>query len=68
VDVADTGPGIPKEVLDRLFTAFFTTKQDGNGLGLVITRRILNAHKGTITPTSYPGATVFHVHIPALEA
>jgi PAS domain S-box-containing protein len=68
VDVADTGPGIPKEVLDRLFTAFFTTKQDGNGLGLVITRRILNAHKGTITPTSYPGATVFHVHIPTLEA
>jgi PAS domain S-box-containing protein len=68
VDVADTGPGIPKEVLDRLFQAFFTTKQDGNGLGLVITRRILNAHKGTITPTSYLGATVFHVQIPVLEA
>ncbi len=68
VDVADTGPGIPKEVLDRLFQPFFTTKQDGNGLGLVITRRILNAHKATITPTSYPGATVFHVHIPVLEA
>ena len=68
VDVADTGPGIPKEVLDRLFQPFFTTKQEGNGLGLVITRRILNAHKGTITPTSYPGATVFHVHLPILEA
>jgi two-component system sensor histidine kinase AtoS len=68
VDVADTGPGIPKDVLDRLFQPFFTTKQEGNGLGLVITRRILHAHKGTITPTSYPGAAVFHVHIPVMEA
>jgi PAS domain S-box-containing protein len=68
VDVADTGPGIPKEVQERMFQPFFTTKQDGNGLGLVITRRILNAHKGTITLDSYPTATVFHVQIPVLES
>jgi len=68
VNVADNGPGIPKEVQDRLFTPFYTTKKDGNGLGLVITRRILNAHKGTISLTGYPGATIFHVHIPVLES
>ncbi len=68
VNVADNGPGIPKEVQERLFQPFFTTKKDGNGLGLVITRRILNAHKGTITLTSYPGATIFHVQIPVLES
>jgi signal transduction histidine kinase len=36
-------------------------------MGLAITKRILTAHKGTIQVTSYPGATVFHVQIPAQE-
>jgi signal transduction histidine kinase len=67
VNVADTGPGIPKEYHDRLFQPFFTTKADGTGLGLAITKRILTAHKGNIQVTSYPGSTVFHVQLPALE-
>jgi signal transduction histidine kinase len=67
VHVADNGPGIPKELQERLFQPFFTTKPDGTGLGLAITKRILTAHKGNIQVTSYPGATVFHVQIPALE-
>jgi len=66
-DVADTGPGIPIEIQERIFQPFFTTKPEGNGLGLVITRRILNSHKGAISLTSYPGTTVFHVQFPVME-
>jgi PAS domain S-box-containing protein len=68
VNVADNGPGIPKELQEKLFQPFFTTKADGTGLGLAITKRIISAHKGNITVTSYPGATVFHVQIPVLES
>jgi signal transduction histidine kinase len=67
--VADTGPGIPPDVIDRVFDPFFTTKKDGTGLGLAISRRILAAHKGTITAESFPDAgTVFTVRLPAVEA
>lgn len=68
VDVADSGPGIPKENLDRIFQPFFTTKSDGTGLGLAITKRIVTAHKGNIQVTSFPGGTVFHVKLPISEA
>jgi PAS domain S-box-containing protein len=64
--IADTGPGIPPEVRERIFDPFFTTKKEGTGLGLAIARRILSAHKGTISLESYPDAgTVFTVQIPA---
>ncbi len=68
VDVADSGPGIPKENLERIFQPFFTTKSDGTGLGLAITKRIVTAHKGNIEVTSFPGGTVFHVKLPISEA
>jgi signal transduction histidine kinase len=67
VDVADDGPGIPKENLDRIFQPFFTTKRDGTGLGLAITQRIITAHKGTIGVNSFPGGTVFRIQLPVLE-
>jgi len=63
--IADTGSGIPKEIIDRIFDPFFTTKRDGTGLGLAISRRILSAHKGTITVESFPDAgTVFTIRVP----
>lgn len=68
VDISDTGPGIPEEIRDRIFDPFFTTDPKGTGLGLSITKQIITAHKGSIHPTSFPGGTVFHVQIPALEA
>jgi PAS domain S-box-containing protein len=67
ITIADTGPGIPKENLDRIFQLFYTTKPDGNGIGLAVTKRIVTAHKGRIWATSIPGGTVFHVQFPILE-
>ncbi len=62
--VIDTGPGIPAEYLDRLFQPFFTTHTSGTGLGLAIAKRIITAHRGSITVNSFPGGTVFHILLP----
>ncbi len=67
VTVADTGPGIPKELQDRIFQTFFTTNKEGYGLGLAIAKRIVLAHKGNLYVTSFPGGTVFHVQIPTAD-
>jgi signal transduction histidine kinase len=48
VDVTDTGPGIPPEVLGRIFEAYFSTKKTGTGLGLPIARRIVEEHGGVL--------------------
>lgn len=48
VSIKDTGNGIPDEIKDKLFEPFFTTRQEGLGLGLCITKRIVDNHKGTI--------------------
>jgi two-component system sensor histidine kinase AtoS len=67
ITVSDSGPGIPPEIRDHIFEPFVTTNSGGTGLGLAITRRIVNAHHGTIQVESFPGGTIFHVHIPALS-
>lgn len=67
VEISDTGAGMPPEVAERAFEAFFTTKQvgGGTGLGLDIARRIVvDRHGGAITVESRPGRTVFSVRLP----
>jgi signal transduction histidine kinase len=53
--VRDTGPGIPPQILDRIFNPFFTTKETGTGLGLAIVHRVVEAHDGTILVTNPDG-------------
>ena len=69
VQIADTGPGIPAEVRPHVFTPFFTTRHDGNGLGLAISARIVVDHQGQIGFNCPPeGGTVFSVSLPAAHA
>ena len=65
IQVADDGPGIPPELTDRVFNAFFTTKAQGSGLGLAIVRKIIDAHDGRIDVTTAPDqGTTFTVTLP----
>jgi signal transduction histidine kinase len=65
ITITDTGPGIPPEVMDRIFSPFFTTKPQGSGLGLAIVRKIVDAHDGRIDVGQRPGGgTVFRVTLP----
>jgi signal transduction histidine kinase len=64
INVIDDGPGIPDELIDRIFEPFVTTNRNGTGLGLSIAKRIVTAHKGTIRANSVPGGTVFQVIFP----
>jgi signal transduction histidine kinase len=64
----DTGPGIDKETLEKIFQPFYTTKPDGTGLGLVITKKIIESHGGTLTVESCIGhGTTVTVSMPMLE-
>jgi signal transduction histidine kinase len=68
VTIEDNGPGIPPEIQDRIFDAFFTTKSrgEGSGLGLHITKQIVDKHGGEIDLDTEPGSTKFHVRLPFL--
>jgi PAS domain S-box-containing protein len=68
VDVADDGPGVPRELRDRIFNAFFTTKPQGSGLGLAIVRKIVDAHDGRIDILSGAKGTRFRVTLPVSGA
>lgn len=67
VTVSDDGPGIPERVREHIFEPFVTTKAQGTGLGLAITKRIVTAHRGSITVNTFPGGTMFFVNLPANE-
>jgi signal transduction histidine kinase len=65
VEIADTGKGIPKKLIDQIFDPFFTTKDKGAGLGLAITHQIVEDHHGFIEVESLPKkGTTFFVNIP----
>jgi nitrogen fixation/metabolism regulation signal transduction histidine kinase len=54
IQVVDNGPGIIPEALDKLFIPFFTTKKDGSGIGLSLSRQIMRQHGGSLTAVSEP--------------
>jgi len=55
ISIRDTGPGIPKDHVQRIFDPFFSTKDRGNGLGLSIVRSVMKDHDGSVNVTSEPG-------------
>lgn len=63
--VADRGPGIPAQAMDKLFEPFWSTKADGMGMGLAVCRSIVSAHDGTLDVENSPdGGAVFCVRLP----
>ncbi|MFH1570225.1 MAG: ATP-binding protein, partial [Gemmatimonadota bacterium] len=65
IEVEDNGPGIPPELLEHVFDPGFTTKEQGNGYGLTIARRIAQAHHGQLRVKSLVGhGTVFRLDLP----
>lgn len=72
VKIIDDGPGIPSDLITRIFEPRFTTKQGtvryGMGLGLSLTRTLVERNGGVITVSSKPGHTVFTVTLPAVRA
>ena len=68
LEVEDQGVGIPKRILDRIFDPYFTTKKEGNGLGLAIVHSIIKKHGGHIEVFSREGkGTRFVIYLPATE-
>jgi two-component system sensor kinase FixL len=68
VSVADTGIGLSDDVAGRLFSPFVTTKPDGMGIGLAISKQIIEAHGGTMAVRPNPGGgTVFEFTLPAAD-
>mgnify|MGYP001484204565 FL=1 len=66
VTIADTGPGVPEDVRERIFEPDFTTKSRGTGLGLTLVRQAVAAHGGTVTARGRPeGGAEFVVRLPA---
>ena len=60
IHVIDNGPGIPEELYDKIFVPFFTTRKEGSGIGLSLSKQIMRLHKGGITVRSIPDKeTVF---------
>jgi len=69
ITVTDTGMGMDQETRDSMFTPFFTKKARGIGLGLAVTKRIIEAHGGAITVDSTPSAgSSFTLAVPAAAA
>jgi signal transduction histidine kinase len=69
VTVADDGHGIDPAHRERLFRPYFTTKKHGTGLGLFVTRKLVDAHGGTVACESEPGSgTTFRLTFPAAAA
>ncbi len=61
IQVADNGPGIPESIADQIFIPFFTTKRDGSGIGLSLSRQIVMAHGGELVADSSEGGSTMSI-------
>jgi PAS domain S-box-containing protein len=64
IAVTDDGPGIPEEVLPRIFEPFFSTKSGGTGLGLALTQQLIEGHGGQLSVKTSPNGTTFLLRLP----
>lgn len=64
IEINDNGPGIPSEIVDKIFLPMISGRSGGTGLGLSIAQSIINHHHGLIQCQSSPGNTTFYIYIP----
>ncbi|WP_141740235.1 sensor histidine kinase [Bosea sp. BIWAKO-01] len=68
LSIINYGPSVPPHALEKVFDEYYTTKADGLGLGLAISRRIILAHRGRIWVANRDdGGVAFHIHLPAMK-
>lgn len=68
VEIADTGNGIPEDLLNKVFQPFFTTKPRGTGLGLAISKQLIDLHQGSLNVQNAPrGGAIFRIEIPVSQ-
>jgi two-component system, NtrC family, nitrogen regulation sensor histidine kinase NtrY len=69
ISITDNGTGIPDEMVKKIFQPYFTTKSSGTGLGLAMTKKIIEFWKGTIWFETVPGqGTTFFIQLPLAKA
>ena len=66
VEVMDNGPGISEDIRDEIFDPFVSGRNNGTGLGLALTNKIISDHNGLISLNSKPGNTVFRISLPVV--
>ena len=64
IEINDTGKGIPRNIMDRIFDSFFTTKPNGTGLGLSVSKRIIEEHGGKLIARNLPGGASLTISLP----
>ncbi len=65
IEVKDNGSGIPEDMMGNIFIPFFTTRAEGSGIGLSLSRQIMRLHGGSISVKSRPGVeTIFTLKLP----
>jgi signal transduction histidine kinase len=68
IRVADSGPGVPHAIREKIFDPFYTTRKDGYGIGLSFCRRVIEDHGGQLKVShSYLGGAEFSIQLPAAE-
>ena len=67
IEVTDNGAGIPDDVLDKIFIPFYTTKKQGSGIGLSLSKQVMQQHGGSIRVNTKPGETTFTLQMKTLN-